>query len=442
MRLFIGQAKDDLAMVMYALCYVAAWVLTEIEFFYPAGLLLMAVAVYLYYKDYKKSKNLLHLRGLFALSWVGGQGLACLKLSKLSGEWGTVTWLSFLFAFLGFYVVFEIFNYYMGDVNKKNGRWKNFRGMERSVFFCACGITAISFGCFLIEAAVLGYIPLFLKGVPHAYSYFHLTGIHYFTVSCVLVPALSVVWFCTDRGRNRGKKAVMIFVDVVAFLIPILCVSRFQMIMSVFLAIITYILIDTRVKLLYVVGVLAALMPLYLILTVARSHDVAYLNGIFEMKNSQTPIFVTQPYMYVANNYENFNCLVEGLEKHSLGMKMLTPLWTLSGLKFAFPSLMNYPIFVTKEELTTLTMFYDAFYDFGVIGVLGLSGILGGVSYGLMRMAEHLRNPVGYVFYAQFAMYLLLSFFTTWYSNPTTWFYLVVTAMAAFVVERKWGSGY
>ena len=67
------------------------------------------------------------------------------------------------------------------------------------------------------------------------------------------------------------------------------------------------------------------MIPVYLILTVARSHDVAYLNGIFEMKYEAMPIFITQPYMYIANNYENFNCMVEVLPAHSLGLKGLFP---------------------------------------------------------------------------------------------------------------------
>ncbi len=104
---------------------------------------------------------------------------------------------------------------------------------------------------------------------------------------------------------------------------------------------------------------------------------MTYLNAVFEMKNGNMPIFITQPYMYVANNYDNFNCLVEELGSHSWGLKMLAPLWTLSGLKFKFPGLVNFPYFVNKEELTTLTVFYDAYYDFGIIGVLGLSCILG-----------------------------------------------------------------
>ena len=45
-----------------------------------------------------------------------------------------------------------------------------------------------------------------------------------------------------------------------------------------------------------------------------------------------------------------------------------------------------------------------------------------------------------YLFYSQIAIYMMLSFFTTWFSNPTTWFYLAVTGAAAFAVSRRWGT--
>ena len=92
--------------------------------------------------------------------------------------------------------------------------------------------------------------------------------------------------------------------------------------------------------------------------TIARSHDVAYLNGSFGMRNEATPIFITQPYMYIANNYDNFDCLVRELPAHAMGLRMLFPLWALTGLKFLVPSLVNFPIYVNKEELTTLADYF------------------------------------------------------------------------------------
>jgi oligosaccharide repeat unit polymerase len=121
--------------------------------------------------------------------------------------------------------------------------------------------------------------------------------------------------------------------------------------------------------------------------------------------------------------------MVEWLPSHTFGLRMLFPLWALTGLKFLVPALVDFPIYVTKEELTTVTLFYDSFYDFGIVGVFLLGCILGIIAFFLMRMAKRVRNPIGYLFYAQFGIYMILSFFTTWFSNPATWFYLGFTGI-------------
>ena len=172
-------------------------------------------------------------------------------------------------------------------------------------------------------------------------------------------------------------------------------------------------------------------------LTFFRHHDVAYLNGIFEMKSSKVPIFVTQPYMYVANNYENFNCMVRDLAAHSHGVRMLFPVLALTGLKFVFPELISLPLYITKTELTTLTMFYDAYYDFGILGIVLFAGVIGMMASWLSETQKRSSNPIFALFYGQIAIYLGLSFFTTWFSNPTTWFWLGLTFIMMLFVGNK-----
>ena len=92
------------------------------------------------------------------------------------------------------------------------------------------------------------------------------------------------------------------------------------------------------------------------------------------------PVFLTQPYIYIANNYDNFDCLVKNLPKFSCGLRMLFPFVSLTGLKFVMPNLVPATVYLTSTELTTLTMFYDAYYDFGVIGVFCDSSVVIGVS--------------------------------------------------------------
>lgn len=424
-------------MTVYLLCYAAAFLFARSGHHFLAGTVLILSALYLYWQDYRKWGSLIHLRGLFSLFWIGGQGLSCLKLSRLQVPWSGKTWICFLFAYLGFWITFELLQRRFGARRMSGMPARRNQDMAEPLFHCIAAITALSLTAFCAEAVILGYVPLFVRGVPHAYSEFHITGVHYFTVSCVLVPGLAVLYALSGGSRRRWKNWTVLGMAVVSLLIPLLCVSRFQLVFAVILAVFTYGAARRQLSPWYLAGAVVILVPLYVLLTVARSHDVTYLNGIFEMKNSHMPIFISQPYIYIANNYDNFNCLVEQLPEHTWGIRMLFPLWALTGLKFKFPYLTSFPLYVTKTELTTVTLFYDAYYDFGMVGVLLFSCLLGAAAWYLMQRAEKLKNPAGYLLYAQFAMYMVLSFFTTWFSNPTTWFYFAMTGAAILYCEWK-----
>ncbi len=424
-------------MLVYSICYAASYGFARFGWYYLSGGALLAAAGYLYYYDYHKSGNLIHLRGLFSAFWVGGQAMACLKLSYLQSDWNPITWVCFYLALAGFWLTYE----FSGQLAKEHyGRRRQRRGFFiRPVYRCMQGLTLVSLGAFLFEVVKLKYVPLLVRGVPHAYSEFHISGVHYFTVSCVLVPSLAVLFFLEGGSGRTYRNVMAVVMALVALIIPLLCVSRFQLIFSVLVACFTFGAYQRRLNPWVLPAIAAALLPFYVILTIARSHDIAYLNGIFEMKNSQLPIFISQPYIYIANNYENFDCLVEALPKHTFGIRMLFPVWALTGLKFLFPQLISYPPYVTKTELTTVTLFYDAYYDFGILGVIVFACALGFVAQLLVRKAEEMKNPIGYLFYSQFGVYMMLSFFTTWFINPTTWFYLAVTGVMAIYCDMSRG---
>ena len=102
-------------MIVYLVCYAASLLLALGRHYLLSGAGLLAAAVYLYASDYIRSGNLLHLRGIFALSFVGGQGLACMKLSYLSQAWSAGTWLGLLAAFAGFYLAFYYLEAFSGE---------------------------------------------------------------------------------------------------------------------------------------------------------------------------------------------------------------------------------------------------------------------------------------------------------------------------------------
>lgn len=410
--------------VIFGAGFFGAFLLSRAGVFILSGLCLTAAAAGLYFVFYARSGKLLDMEALFSLFWLGGVGISCLKLSKLAVAWALTTWLCFGLAYVGFLLGYELFLRRGRRPGEEAARVDE-AVWEKRLRLCLIGLTGISLACFLLEAALLGFLPI-LSDKPHAYSEFHISGVHYFTVSCVLVPALALLYFYQEkrRGKKLSRKQWGLVGGCagIAFLIPILCVSRFQLIFSLALAVMVWIQVSGKLKLKYILILAAVMVPLYVGLTVARNHDVAYLNGIFEMKNERTPIFVTQPYMYIANNYDNFNCLVTELPAHTYGLRMAYPLIVFSGMKFSHPEWVNFPLYVTKTELTTVTILYDAYYDFGVWGVFLFAFALGLFCRCVAYLTDRLKNPVGYLFYAQAAMYLVLSFFTTWYSNPTTWF--------------------
>ena len=397
-----------------------------------SSLLLVLYALGVYICRFRTTGNLVDMKGLFALAWVGGQGIACLQLSNLQTDWSVWTWAAFFLAYIGFCA-----GYMRRQSMPEHVALAKDGVRAGRLLLCACGLAVASWVCFLIEFLAVGFIPLF-SDKPHAYSYFHVSGVHYFTISCILIPAITVLYWKVKEKRSRRDYVLLGMANITAVAVPVLCVSRFQLLFAVGFAVVVYILTNRNLNWKVLVLLLVIMVPVYVGLTVARNHDVEYLNGIFDMKDKGTPIFVTQPYIYVANNFENFNCLVEQIAEHTYGVRMLFPVFALTGLKFVFPQLTASPIYITKPELTTLTMFYDAYYDFGIVGVLLLALAVGFAARKLTVWIHESGNPVACLFYGQIAIYLGLAFFTTWFSNPTTWFWLALTTlMYLFVGYRK-----
>lgn len=412
----------------YMLSYLVSYVASLAELYYLSGIILLAEAIYLYIHWVRESGSLVELRALFTLAWVGGQGIACFQLSYLQKDWKYVTWLCFFLIYIGFGIGYEWGRKY-SKVEGKEPLVNNTQADR--LFHSIVVILVLSCICFTIEVVKIGFIPLF-SDEPYSYSYFHMSALHflhYLAISCILIPGISVIFVKVSDSVSGIRKMIVIVANVIALAVPFLYVSRFQSLFEVGLALVTYIMVNRKVRKRTLILLGAGVIIAYIAISVFQQRDASYLNGVFEMKYDQMPIFITQPYMYIANNFENFNCLVEQLPEHSWGIRLLFPFISLTGLKFVFPELVSTPVYLTKKELTTLTMFYDAYYDFGIAGVLLYSFAIGAIAKVVIDIIKKSNNPVVYLFYGQVAIYLGLAFFTTWFSSPATWFWLILTGM-------------
>ena len=412
----------------YMLSFFVSYIASLAKWYYASGIILIVEAVYLYVHWVRESGSFVELRALFTLAWVGGQGISCLKLSTLQDTWSYITWLSFFVIYIAFGIGYEWGRKYSRVEGKEPE--KNKKKADR-LFRCIMLLLVVSAGCFVIEIIRIGYIPVF-SDEPYSYSYFRMSSLHYLhycAISCILIPGLTVLWKKIDSEESKWRNGAIIIANIVAFAVPFLYVSRFQFLFEIGVAAVIYILVNKNMRKSTLVLLGLVVCAAYVVITLSQKRDAIYLNNVFKMKYTHMPVFLTQPYIYIANNYDNFDCLVKNLPKFSYGLRMLFPFVSLTGLKFVMPNLVPATVYLTSTELTTFTMFYDAYYDFGVIGVFVIALLIGVVAKVIIDIIKKSDNPVVYLLYGQIAVYLALAFFTTWFSSPATWFWLIITGM-------------
>ena len=412
----------------YMLSFFVSYIASLAKWYYASGIILIVEAVYLYVHWVRESGSFVELRALFTLAWVGGQGISCLKLSTLQDTWSYITWLSFFVIYIAFGIGYEWGRKYSRVEGKEPE--KNKKKADR-LFRCIMLLLVVSAGCFVIEIIRIGYIPVF-SDEPYSYSYFRMSALHYLhycAISCILIPGLTVLWKKIDSEESKWRNGAIIIANIVAFAVPFLYVSRFQFLFEIGVAAVIYILVNKNMRKSTLVLLGLVVCAAYVVITLSQKRDAIYLNNVFKMKYTHMPVFLTQPYIYIANNYDNFDCLVKNLPKFSYGLRMLFPFVSLTGLKFVMPNLVPATVYLTSTELTTFTMFYDAYYDFGVIGVFVIALLIGVVAKVIIDIIKKSDNPVVYLLYGQIAVYLALAFFTTWFSSPATWFWLIITRM-------------
>ena len=244
------------------------------------------IGIYIY--RVKKTGNLADLPGLLAAGWLGGMGLACLKLSRLQGSWAIRTWICFL-------MIYPFFKKGYSQVEKDGKKASDTKNPQKEtekkwkilyIAIIATAVTAVL--AFAIEACVLGYVPFFTD-TGHAYLEFHITGIHYFTVQCVMIPGMTVAYW--KKGRPERKELlVLLGCNLTAVIIPVLCVSRFHLIFGVAIAVMTgFSAFRDRISLKKVwlpLGfLLAGGVGFYILISMMRNQSAEYLQTVFEIKN-------------------------------------------------------------------------------------------------------------------------------------------------------------
>ncbi|MBQ6679247.1 MAG: oligosaccharide repeat unit polymerase [Lachnospiraceae bacterium] len=427
------------------LFFPAAFLAAETPVFSCALFFIMALSQCIFI--YLERRSIVDLTLLFSASWLSGIALSVLKLSKLQHPWGVKMWAAVGIAYFGLHLMRDLFDHFMkkrekaAEENMEEKAAPLFSEAEARRILEAVGIVLVlgllSFG---LEAVKFRFELPILSKKPHMYSEFHITGVHYFVVSVIFIPMLSFLYLY-GRKPKAGTLIFLFIANMAAFVIPVLILSKYQLMITILMPFILLFLTASkkmRRKLYLMLPILiAVLAAVFLFLVLRRHYPKNYLVKLFCFKDPEKPVWFQYIYMYIVNNFENLNLLTENLQSFSFGIRGLFPLFALTGTKFlpAVQQLMTVEQYLTVQELTTVSMIYDAYGDFGLPGVFVLSSLLG-IVISYLSVLIRRRRMLGYLLYAQFGIYMLLSFFTTWFSNPTVWFYFIASFVIALYVTR------
>lgn len=248
-----------------------------------------------------------------------------------------------------------------------------------------------------------------------------------------------ILFFCAiflvKVPSETGRKVLLVLVALLTFASYVLLLSRYQLIMGLTIAVVFLYYATTKIRLWTVLAFLGAAVLVSVVILSFRSGELfqLFLWKTSKMHISKEFAFLTEPYMYVVMNLENFVRGVERLEQHTLGLMSADFVLALSGLKHPIREYLRVESLpYLTSGYNTYTSFWTYYRDFGVGGLAALQFLLGMIIAGVyyrMRMAPSLGKIIAY---AICVFVMMLSFFINILSN--LWF--VSICLGVYVLYR------
>ncbi|MDP1995191.1 MAG: O-antigen polymerase, partial [Ignavibacteria bacterium] len=273
----------------------------------------------------RKEADLFSPARLFTLVWSFAIGLTELKLSRLQFNWNGYSWFILLLCissvFLGMFIVYVL------NINNNLKTVATIRDsvakikINSDVFF---KLIVVMFSAYLISYIaiylIVGFIPLFTATPNIARLKWSVFG---FGLIIHLAPAaiyLIFVFYLLVKAE-LGKKSILSVLLLVTLLSFLLLLQRFGLVISIILTLIYayYGTFKFRPRNLIVVFVLVAIFMYGISTLRVSSFFVEFFYYTSKMKFSHDYAFLSEPYMYVAMNLENFANAVNKLERFTYG---------------------------------------------------------------------------------------------------------------------------
>lgn len=349
------------------------------------AIIFFSLALFVALSYLRKQSDLFSPARLFIIIWAIIIGLTELKLSWLQKEWETYSWAMILIGLsamlLGMFSVYVLnFNKTFNSINNIKEVLTNDNYESKRIF----KVVLYLFFAYIISYSVIyltvGFIPLFTNDPNSARTKWSIFGfgliIH--AAPAVIYFALLYYFFIKKKMATKLVLALIILITLFSF---ILLLQRFTIVITIVLLLVMLYYGTKKFKGSYLLAISSAFVLLvYSISTIRTSKFfILYLYNEAKMKFDESLAFLTEPYMYLVMNLENFANGVKQYDAYTYGYFTFDFILALTGLKHPIAKASNFAEFpfIVNKSFNTYSMFFVYYRDFGVFGLLIFPFIIG-----------------------------------------------------------------
>ena len=465
-------------------------------------LLVCAVVLYFYIWLAQADKNWWDVRAVFTAIWLLTIGVSSLRLTDYQKQWEVETWICLavgyamfhLGAGYGLYFGERMFHWFKRKGEKQKGRIVFGLRQERLFWICMI-VSLIGFICFAINVYIRGYIPFFAR-TGDTYLAFY-SKFYIFSIAATMISGLCYYTLKTQKLSIWKRILLWVCIVYATFLFPTLVVSRGAFLTSA-LSLTTVIFYLNRKRLILLVVCAAVIVGFYGISTKARGYTEEQLNFFFEPSTiiigttpttpppttvetgptmptiptttgpstvPTVPSGSTEPtvppiteipggsnqvqfqlsgtaafiYSYLTVSHDNFNEAVLNLKHYTYGIRQLAPFNVVLRIDAIDNALTHCEYHLVRPHLNTVNLMGDAYYDFGIIGVMILAFVWAFAFGAMQSYYEASKGVFSLLALGNSMTPVTLCFFSTWMSDFSSWMHwgtVLLMFLAAYITVK------
>lgn len=388
-------------------------------------LLALIIAIFVFYNVTNK-RDLLSPGNLFTLIILSTFAIACLHFSNLQHNYPVVFMLQIILV-----VLFFAFgsNIKIKSIREEKEYNCNLTKLKNAIYF----LFIVVMGAFAIMWIKLGPPPAISKA--DRYNYF-LSGIGTLYLMIDVLTFLLIYDLFTYKVIGK-KTYIMLFFCLLAI---VLMANKFQLIYLICQYLILYNLLKKKIRI-KTLGILGIIILLIFFIFYAFIYKGMYISNddmyrVNKMNFSEKFSMLTTPYIYIAFNYENlYHYMSLNNVEYGYGFYILQDLvdgFELKELLYENSNFLSnqWKYNLQYRWLTTGTMFKEFYMDFGYIGMLVGSSIIGYIS-----KVSYVKRKKS-LFYTFFYVSNMVSIFLAFFTNNFVSINYLINIFIASLISR------